>query len=213
MIWASGRPDRLFLETEIPPVAKQSIGTLERTQINIRSSVPIDIADGQPGSIVGHRIGQEGVAFETIGEVQPGLPKIESCEASDACRHGLQELGLNLGGGVGRRRRRLSLQRESTPDPDSNGENSGRRARKHRLDAEKQGEHRETPPRLTLCTGRVKWGDLRANPENGRHLGSQEGRRATFRHRGHVVWWTRRHNLSALIPGFRAQINQPIHTA
>jgi hypothetical protein len=28
-----------------------------------------------------------------------------------------------------------------------------------------------------------------------------------------VVWWTGRHNLSALISGFWAQINQPIHTA
>jgi hypothetical protein len=136
LIRAGGRADRLFLKMEIPPVAKQSIGALKRTQINVRSAIPIDIADGQPGAVVGHRIGQEGVSLEAIGEVQPSLPRIESREARSTGRPRLQNLGLNPVHRVGRKRHCLRPEREGAPDPDCSGENRGRPAARHRWNAE-----------------------------------------------------------------------------
>ena len=116
-----------------PPVALVQIKTirsLERTEIDVDPSVPIDIAQGNPGSVVGNRIHQKSVARQDVFKIHSAGRRSHQREAGLTALAWLQRNGEILQPGFCSRL--SAIDRISTmhkhrrnQDPEKKSENNG----------------------------------------------------------------------------------------
>lgn len=110
-----GLADRHGLEAPLAQVAVELVGAVQTAEVEVWPTIAVHVADGHARTIVGHRVGEVGIADQDIGEGHPGCGRIHQREPGPLAGDRRQGRGSHLE--INRRQGRSARHRKETHNP------------------------------------------------------------------------------------------------